>query len=173
MSQIKHSISAHCVFPLCENLWFPQPLMEKCQKKLLDSLVNMPVPRWRHHHAHSLPCSIGLPSISTQNEMGMVMVNWEPATQFQWEGLKLTVKSCIILFAHWGMQWSHQGHGECHPSSGKKNWSSYILGDREGASVVYLSTKERWTIVDGVPFCRPPFSWCPPTPPPDMDIVSS
>lgn len=142
MSQIKHSISAHCVFPLCENLWFPQTLMEKCQKKFLDSLVNMPAPRWRHHHAHSLPCSIGLPSVSTQNEMGMVMVNWEPATQFQWEGLKLTVKSCIILFAHWGMQWFHQGHRECHPSSGKKI-EAVISWETGKEPVLFISAQRR------------------------------
>lgn len=153
MSQIKHSISAHCFSFVWKSMISPDPDGEmpeevtwqfgkhaspqvKASPWTLITLFNWVAfnlhPEWNGHGDGKLRASYPIPVRRTKIDYEIL---YHPICSLGY---------AVIPSGSWRMP----------PIFRKKNWSSYILRDRKGVSVVYLSTKERWTVVNGVPFYR-------------------
>lgn len=123
VSRIKHSTSpthssAHC-FPLCDNFWFSETQIAKCQKTTTQ-------PFWKHSHPREgfmlgayYPAQEGclqLPSAWSRPsgyELRFMLLN------SQWEELRFTVSTLRYSVIP-------SGHGEC-PCSWKTSTSGSIL----------------------------------------------
>ena len=149
--------------------------MEKCQKKWLDSAVNVPAP-WRRLRPRCLLTLLNKaafnlhPAWSGPSDCKRGANYLIPARRAKTD----LIKSCSIPFCQWGVQWFCQDHGECQPTWGQKHEGGVSQGTGDGSVLVISTHRGGDQLLMKYPYVTHQTCLMVPahTPPPGMDLSS-